>query len=86
VCDNLKKLSYLFGGAAILLSDVMCFSFAYHYRGRLCGIEHAGFSAPAETAFLHALPYAAAIIVCSFLAVRFHKKSKPASVPERERR
>ena len=70
----MKKLSYLFTALAIVLSDIMCFVVAYNYRDMLCGIEHAGYSAPASTAFLYAIPCVVGIIVCVVLAIRFHKK------------
>ena len=73
-CDCLKKLSYLFTALAIVLSDIMCFVVAYNYRDMLCGIEHAGYSAPASTAFLYAIPFVVGIIVCAILAIRFRKK------------
>ena len=67
-------MSYLFTALAIVLSDIMCFAVAYNYRGMLCGIEHAGYSAPASTAFLYAIPFVVGIIVCAILAIRFRKK------------
>lgn len=70
----MKKLSILFVILAIVLSDIMCFVVAYNYRSMLCGIEHAGFSAPASIAFLYAIPFVVGIIVCIALAVRFRKK------------
>ena len=70
----MKKLSYLFTALAIMLSDIMCFVVAYNYRDMLCGIEHAGYSAPASTAFLYAIPFVVGIIVCAVLAIRFRKK------------
>ena len=70
----MKKLSYLFTALAIVLSDTMCFVVAYNYRDMLCGIEHAGYSAPASTAFLYAIPFVVGIIVCAVLAIRFRKK------------
>ena len=70
----MKKLSYLFTALAIVLSDIMCFVVAYTYRDMLCGIKHAGYSAPASTAFLYAIPFGVGIIVCVILAVRFRKK------------
>ena len=73
-CDFMKKLSYLFTALAIVLSDIMCFVVAYNYRDMLCGIEHAGYSAPASTAFLYAIPFVVGIIVCAVLAIRFRKK------------
>ena len=70
----MKKLSYLFTALAIVLSDIMCFVVAYNYRDMLCGIEHAGYSAPASTSFLYAIPFVVGIIVCAVLAIRFRKK------------
>ena len=70
----MKKLSILFMVLAVVLSDIMCFVVAYNYRSMLCGIEHAGFSAPASIAFLYAIPFVVGIIVCIALAVRFRKK------------
>ena len=70
----MKKLSYLFTALAIVLSDIMCFVVDYNYRDMLCGIEHAGYSAPASTAFLYAIPFVVGIIVCAVLAIRFRKK------------
>ena len=70
----MKKLSYLFTALAIVLSDIMCFVVAYNYRDMLCGIEHAGYSAPASTAFLYAIPFVVGIIVRAILAIRFRKK------------
>ena len=70
----MKKLSNLFIVLAIVLSNIMCTVVAYNYRDMLCGIEHAGFSAPASVAFLYAIPFVIGIIVCSALAVRFRKK------------
>ena len=70
----MKKLSLLFTVLAILLSDMMCFIVAYHYRDMLCGIEHAGYSAPAGTAFLYAIPFVCGIILCVALAIRLRKK------------
>ncbi len=72
----MKKLSFVFSLLAIVLSDVMCFEVAYRYRDMLCGIEHAGFSAPASLAFLSAIPYLAGIAVCVILAIRFYKKAQ----------
>ena len=70
----MKNLTYLFTASAIVLSDIMCFVVAYTYRDMLCGIEHAGYSAPASTAFLYAIPFVVGIIVCAVLAIRFRKK------------
>ena len=70
----MKKFKFLFIALAILLSDIMCFVIAYNYRDMLCGIEHSGFSAPAEIAFLYAIPFIAGIIICVIPAIRFRNK------------
>ena len=70
----MKKLSNLFIVLAIVLSNIMCIVVAYNYRDMLCSIEHAGYSAPASTAFLYAIPFVVGIIVCAILAIRFRKK------------
>ena len=72
----MKKLCYFFMVAALILSHIMCFVVAWNYRDMLCGIAHSGFSAPAEIAFLTAIPYAAGIIICGFLVYIFHKEEK----------
>lgn len=71
----MKKRSIIFGLLAILLSHIMCAVVAYNYRGMLCSIEHAGQSAPAEAAFLLAIPYAIGIVICIILAVVFRRKT-----------
>jgi hypothetical protein len=71
----MKKLCFLFAALAIILSDIMCAVVAFNYRDLLCSIEHAGFSAPANTAFLYAIPFAAGIIICAITAYTFYRKS-----------
>lgn len=75
----MRKLSLLFAVLGILLSDIMCFIVAFNYRDMLCGIEHRGFSAPAEIAFLIAVPFIIAITLCFILAFVFHRKAKIGS-------
>lgn len=70
----MKKLSVVFTMLAVLLSDIMSAVTAYNYRDMLCGIEHSGFSAPACTAFLSAIPYAIGIVLCIVLAIAFNRK------------
>ena len=70
----MKKISIVFGLLAVLLSDIMCAVVAYNYRDMLCGIEHAGYSAPANTAFLLEIPYLIGIVICIVLAITFMKK------------
>ena len=72
----MKRISIVFWTIAAILSDVMCFVVAYNYRDILCGIEHKGFSAPADIAFLYAIPFLAAIAFCIVLAIVFYRKSR----------
>jgi hypothetical protein len=72
----MKTLAYVLFAAAILLSNVMCAHVAYLYRAMLCGIEHMGYSAPANVAFLYAIPYAIGIAVCLIVGIVLKKKAK----------
>ena len=72
----MKASSAVFRILAVLLSDVMCAVVAYNYCGMLWGIRYAGYSAPAWTAFLAAIPYAVGIVVCLVLAGFFRKKTE----------
>lgn len=71
----MKALSTLFWILAVLLSDVMCAVTAYKYCGMVWGIRYAGYSAPAETALLTAIPFLIGIVVCVVLALYFRKRS-----------
>ena len=68
-------MSAVFGVLAVMLSDVMCAVAAFNYCDMLWGIRYAGYSAPANTAFLTAVPYVIGIIVCVILAVFFRRKA-----------
>lgn len=70
----MKAARNLFIALAIALSDVMCLVLAYNYRDMLCGIEHAGYSAPASIVFLYAIPFALGIVACVIFAIKFNKK------------
>ena len=59
---------------ALLLSDIMSAVVAYNYCDMLWGIKYAAHSAPDQTAFFVAIPYAVGIIVCVVLAIFFKKK------------
>lgn len=72
----MKKLAVLFSVLTLILSHAMCIVVASNYASMLCGIEHAGFSAPASTAFLYAIPFIIGIIICAVLTCVFYKKSK----------
>lgn len=69
-----KCLVYGFIALAVLLSNVMCATVAYNYCNMKWGIQYAGFSAPASTAFLLIIPYAIGILICVILACFFSQK------------
>ena len=71
----MKALSTVFLVLAVLLSDVMCAVVAYNYCDMVWGIEYAGYSAPASTAFFLAIPFAVAIAVCIVVALLLRKKA-----------
>ena len=72
----MKRISLLLTIIALILSPIMCFVVAWNYRDMLCGIAHGSFSAPAEVAFLTAIPYAVGIMICGILAYIFRRKAK----------
>ena len=72
----MKRISLLLTIIALILSHIMCFVVAWNYRDMLCGIAHSCYSAPAEIAFLTAIPYAVGIVICGFLVYIFHKEKK----------
>ena len=72
---HMKKLSIIFGVLAVLLSDIMCAVVAYNYCDLLWGGQYAGYSAPASTAFVYAIPFVIGIIVCVVLAIVFRRKA-----------
>ncbi len=71
----MKTLSTVFWILAVLLSDVMCAVVSYNYCDMVWGIKYAGYSAPASVAFLTAIPFVIAIVVCIVLALFFKKKA-----------
>ena len=71
----MKALSTVFWILAVLLSDVMCAVVAYNYCDMVWGIKYAGYSAPAGTALIVAIPFAIAIVACVLLALFFKKKT-----------
>ena len=70
----MKTISNLFLILAVLLSDVMCAVVAYNYCDMMWGIKYAGYSAQVSTAFLVAIPFAIAIVVCVVIALYFKKR------------
>jgi len=71
-----KILRNVFVVLALALSHWMCAKTAFSYASMLCGIEHKGFSAPADVVFWFAIPYCIGIIICIILALVFGKKAK----------
>ncbi len=71
----MKKLSIVFWALAGLLSDIMCAVVAYNYCDLQWGGKYAGYSAPASTAFVYAIPFALGIIVSIVLAIICGKKA-----------
>ena len=74
-----RYLSYVFMALPVLLSNVMCAVVSYNYCDMQWGIRYGGYSAPANVAFLSAVPYAAGIAVCAGLAWLFHRRSREIS-------
>ena len=72
----MKKISNWMLIIAVILSDIMCATVAYQYRDMLCGIEHSGYSAPADVAFLCGIPYILGIIICLIISIILKKKGK----------
>ena len=72
----MKKISVFFIVLAVLLSDAMCAVVAYNYCDLLWGGKYAGYSAPASTAFVYAVPFVVGILICFSLALLFRQKSQ----------
>ena len=71
----MKKLSVVCWALALILSHAMCADVAYTYCNMLWGIRYQGYSAPASTAFLLAIPYAVAVALCVGLALFFRRRA-----------
>ncbi len=73
----MRKLSILFAALAILLSDVMCATCAGVYTDIWWGMNYAGYSAsPVDVTIFVSIPFLIGIIICTVLAIFFHKKFK----------
>ena len=70
----MKRISIVLLVIAFILSNIMCAVVAYNYCDMKWGIEYAGYSAPASTAFLLSIPYLIGIFICIFLAIYLNKK------------
>ena len=72
----MKKISSVFGFLAILLTNVMVAVVAYNYGAMKVGVEYGGYSAPAHSVFLYAIPFLVGILACIVVAVRFKKNNR----------
>ncbi len=61
---------------ALTLSCVMCFVVGYNYCNMKWTVKYLGFSAPAETAFLYAIPYLLCIFLCFALSHYYSKRNE----------
>ena len=61
---------------ALLMSHAMCAVVAYQYCDLVWGGKYAGYSAPAGTAFLYAIPFVIGIAICAVLALSFYRKGQ----------
>lgn len=71
----MKKLSYICKILTMVLSHIMVAVVSYNYRGMQCGIEHLGFSAPAEVALFSIIPFILVITILMVLSWYFTKRS-----------
>ena len=79
----MKKISSVFGLLAILLTNVMVAVVAYNYGAMKVGVEYGGYSAPAHSVFLYAIPFLVGILVCIVLSVYFDKHKKPTDTEKK---
>lgn len=75
----MKLLSKTMKILAVLLSNIMCAHVFYTYGAMSMGVRYAAFSAPPESAFILAAPYAIGILACLILSLICRNKSKNAS-------
>ena len=72
----MKRISSIFGLLAILLTNVMVAVVAYNYGAMKVGVEYGGYSAPANSVFLYAIPFLIGILACIVVAVHFNKNDR----------
>jgi len=60
---------------AVILSNIMCANVVFEYSNLIWGIEYAHYSAPANAAFLLAIPYIVGILICIIISLVFLRKS-----------
>ena len=74
-----KATAIGFAALGVILSHVMFAHVAFCYSDMLWGIQYAGYSAPADTAFLLAMPYLAGVFTAFAAAFIFYKKSRKSA-------
>ena len=72
---KINKLAAIgFALMGLVLSHIMCAKIAYEYCNMLWGIKYLGYSAPANTAFMLAIPYLFVIVTSFALSFIYWKK------------
>ena len=71
---SFKGLSMSLLVVVIILSNAMSATVAFEYSNMLWGIKVAGYSAPANVAFVFAIPYLIGIIICLGLLLVIQRK------------
>lgn len=69
--NKITKAAYI---VAVLIGNIMCAVVAYKYCEMQWGIQYRGYSAPANVAFLWAIPFAICITICLIIAKMANKK------------
>lgn len=72
----MKIISRLFLLIAVILSHIRCAVVAYNYCNMEWQIKVGGTSAPANIAYLYAIPFVIGIVLCLIGAFYFKKKSR----------
>ena len=73
----MKKISGILRVLSSLLTNVLIAVVAYSYGVMKAGVKYGGYSAPAYSVFLYAIPFLIGIILCIALSVYFDKHKKP---------
>lgn len=73
--NKFRILAVVFIAIAIILSDIMCANVAFEYCNMIWGIKYAGYSAPANAAFLLTIPYIIGILISIILSCVYWRKS-----------
>ena len=72
----MKKAAFVFKLLAIILSYAMCICVSYLYGVNLYAAKHLYTSAPAWVAFLFAIPFSVAILICIIIYLILKAKIK----------